>query len=70
MGGMAMKKNNYLPAVLCTLCTVACVLRTCIDVIEKPDEKSSFPFLANLFCGIFWGAESILNFKKCNSQKV
>ena len=35
-----MKKNNYLPAVLCTLCTVACVLRTCIDVIEKSDEKS------------------------------
>ena len=53
MGGMVMKKNNYLLAVLCTLCTVACVLRTCIDVIEKPDEKSSFPFLANLFCGIF-----------------
>lgn len=65
-----MKKNSYLPAVLCTLCAVACVLRTCIDVIEKPDEKSSFPFLANLFCGIFWGAESILNFKKCDSQKV
>ena len=60
-----MKKNSYLPAVLCTLCAVAC-----IDVIEKPDEKSSFPFMANLFCGIFWGAESILNFKKCNSQKV
>ena len=70
MGGMVMKKNNYLPAVLCTLCAVACVLRTCIDIIEKPDEKSSFPFLANLFCGIFWGAESNLNFKKCNSQKV
>ena len=37
-----MKKNNYLPAVLCTLCTVACVLRTCIDVIEKPDENRIF----------------------------
>ena len=70
MGGMVMKKNSYLPAVLCTLCAVACVRRTCIDVVEKPDEKSSFPFLASLFCGIFWGAESILNFKKCNSQKV
>lgn len=34
-----MKKNSYLPAVLCTLCAVACVLRTCIEVIEKPDEK-------------------------------
>ena len=64
-----MKKNNYLPAVLCTLCTVACVLRTCIDVIEKPDEKSYFPFLANLLRN-FLGAESILNFKKCNSQKA
>ena len=69
MGGMVMKKNSYLPAVLCTLCAVACVLRTCIDVIEKPDEKSSFSFLTNLFCGILWGAESILNFRKCNSKK-
>ena len=41
-----MKKNSYLPAVLCTLCAVACVLRTCIDVIEKPDENSWQIFFA------------------------
>ena len=45
-------------------------IENAIHVIEKPDEKSSFSFLTNLFCGIFWGAESILNFRKCNSQKV